>query len=395
MLPIPISTDAPLYYRPLATVGLIAANVSFYVAASRGQLGEPDDWLLTFGQGLHPGEWLLCNFMHGGVIHLLGNMIFLWVFGLIVEGKLGWWRFLGLYLAVCVAFGALMQLLALGYAGESPGGMGASAAIFGLVGIALIWAPSNEVNCVWPFALGLSFRLVHFEMTIGAFAGMYFLWESAQFFLFASFGFSLATAAGHLLGGLVGLALGVLLLRRGLVDCEGWDCFHVWRGAQPSSILAGETPSVPEVDPVAMAEKRRQHAVEAAAQIEFYLARDNLAAALALHEKMAPRLGSLELSEDALKQLIAGLHKQQAWSRLCPLLRQFLERHGDSPQAPRLRLLYADILLRRECRVASALEVLESCDEQALSDKLLETKRRLEQAARRQLKDAELELDDE
>ena len=138
---IPYSTDAPLYYRPFVTIALIAANVAAFVMTRMGEAA--DGWLLQFGQGLHPTEWFASAFLHFGVPHLLGNMLFLWTFGLIVEGKLGWWRFLLLYLLLCGLDGAVTQTVMLSYDGDSPGAGGASGVIFALMAIALFWADGD------------------------------------------------------------------------------------------------------------------------------------------------------------------------------------------------------------------------------------------------------------
>ncbi len=50
-------------------------------------------------------------FAHDGVVHLVSNMYFLAVFGLIVQGKLGWNRFLRLYLSIGLIDAALTQLI--------------------------------------------------------------------------------------------------------------------------------------------------------------------------------------------------------------------------------------------------------------------------------------------
>src|SRR5687768_4391877 len=148
---IPYSTDAPIYYWPFATVGLIAANVLIFFGVAFGNLGPVEDWVLTYGDGLHPDDWFRGMFMHGGLGHLIGNMLFLWVFGLVVEGKLGWWKFLCCYLAIGVTQSMIEQIVMLGYSGEVPGSVGASAAIFGLIAIATVWAPLNEISFLWMF----------------------------------------------------------------------------------------------------------------------------------------------------------------------------------------------------------------------------------------------------
>ena len=67
------------------------------------------DWALVLGDGLHPLQWVTNNFMHSGFFHLAGNMIFLWTFGLVVEGKLGWWRVLARVLGLAAGESAGMQ----------------------------------------------------------------------------------------------------------------------------------------------------------------------------------------------------------------------------------------------------------------------------------------------
>ncbi len=83
---LPWGTDAPIYHRPVATIGVIVVNVLIFVAFP-SPLHE--DWMLELGGGIHPLQWLSNIFMHLGLGHLLGNMLFLWAFGIIVEGKLG------------------------------------------------------------------------------------------------------------------------------------------------------------------------------------------------------------------------------------------------------------------------------------------------------------------
>jgi len=164
---IPWNTDAPIYYFPWATIGLIVANtLVFFVTASL----PPDDlepWILLFGQGLHPLQWISNCFLHAGFIHLLGNMIFLWSFGLVVEGKLGWQKFLPLYFGICGAYSLIVQLIMLGSSG---GALGASGAIYGLLAISMIWAPRNEYSCVL-----LVGRFPTFDIPILGFAMLYLL----------------------------------------------------------------------------------------------------------------------------------------------------------------------------------------------------------------------------
>ena len=148
---IPYSTDAPIYHWPIATVGLIVANVAAYSSLRSAVIMSLEDWMLSFADGIHPEQWLLSIFMHAGWMHLIGNMIFLWLFGLVVEGKLGWWRFL------CLlpgdrhgADGTRAIRDARITRATEPGSLGASGAIFGLMAMAMIWAPMNEIDVlIW------------------------------------------------------------------------------------------------------------------------------------------------------------------------------------------------------------------------------------------------------
>jgi membrane associated rhomboid family serine protease len=95
---LPWNTDAPIYHFPWATIGLIVVNTLVYFGTLESETAE--QWMLAYGQGLQPVQWITSNFMHAGLMHLAGNMIFLWGFGLVIEGKLGWWRFLIVYLGI-------------------------------------------------------------------------------------------------------------------------------------------------------------------------------------------------------------------------------------------------------------------------------------------------------
>jgi membrane associated rhomboid family serine protease len=86
---------------------------------------------------IDPWRMLSSAFLHGGLMHLLGNMIFLGALGLLVEGSLGPLRFTGLYLLG--ALGSSAVSLAWRW-GEAGGGLGASGAIAALMGgFCVIW----------------------------------------------------------------------------------------------------------------------------------------------------------------------------------------------------------------------------------------------------------------
>ena len=89
-----------------------------------------------FGPLVADGEWwrlITTAFLHAGLLHLVFNMLALWWFGRILEGSLGHWRFLGLYIASALAGSAGALLLS----PDTPT-VGASGAVFGIFGAGLV-----------------------------------------------------------------------------------------------------------------------------------------------------------------------------------------------------------------------------------------------------------------
>ena len=217
---LPYRTDTPIYHWPYATVGLIFVNTVVFLLCLSGHIDE-QSLVLPWGS-IDIWQWVTSIFAHAGFLHLIGNMIVLWTFGIIVEGKVGVLRFLLIYFAICLTSCALEQVLMLGAA--EGGSLGASGVIFGLMGIAMIWAPKNHVEVfywVWFTLIG------SFTMSI---QGAVFLIVAIEFFfqlLFTSVGIYMTSMTLHLLGAALGVVLGIYLVRSGRVDCEGWDWFSV------------------------------------------------------------------------------------------------------------------------------------------------------------------------
>ncbi len=99
---------------------------------------------------------LTALFVHGGWLHLLGNLLFLQVFGPDVEERMGRARFALFYLAagVVATYG-----YALGHAGSAQTLVGASGAIAGVLGAYLFLSPKARVTSLFPFLLFLPLRL--------------------------------------------------------------------------------------------------------------------------------------------------------------------------------------------------------------------------------------------
>jgi len=106
--------------------------------------------LFTQKYGYKPGRpgllsLLTCMFLHGDFWHLAGNMLFLWIFGDNVEWRLGRRRYVVAYLVTGVVATVSFAMLA----GNSVVPLvGASGAIFGVLGLYLIWFPHNQVRVI-------------------------------------------------------------------------------------------------------------------------------------------------------------------------------------------------------------------------------------------------------
>ena len=151
---IPYATDAAIYYRPIGTFLLIAANVvCFFMTGVSAETELARSFALEFGTGLHPLEWISCHFLHYDIFHLLGNMFFLFIFGIIIEGKIGTFPFLLLYFVIGWMGASLAQALVQWESATlAQEAGGASLVVFGLIAVSLFWAPKNEVS-FWGFII--------------------------------------------------------------------------------------------------------------------------------------------------------------------------------------------------------------------------------------------------
>ena len=157
--------------RAVCNLGLIPAELT---------LSLPPGTPFPMGEGLacltDPGRQVLhvftSMFLHGGWMHLLGNMWFLWIFGNNIEDSMGHFRFVVFYLACGVA-AALAQVLV---APASPIPMvGASGAISGVMGAYLVLYPRVRVWAIVPLGfIPVSIALPAWTMLLYWF-GMQFL----------------------------------------------------------------------------------------------------------------------------------------------------------------------------------------------------------------------------
>ncbi len=176
---LPLRDNVPTRSRPLVTYALILANVLVWVLYQLPDLqGSVDD--LAY----HPCElenscvqigqdWPLTAvtsmFMHGDWLHLLGNMLFLWIFGNNVEDVMGHVRYLLFYLLAGLAATGLQTAITLASSSEATAeipNLGASGAISGVLGAYFLILPRARILTVIFFVLR--------EIPAWVFLGIYF-----------------------------------------------------------------------------------------------------------------------------------------------------------------------------------------------------------------------------
>jgi len=163
---IPLRDINPRYSFPAVTVSLVAANLLVFIHELT--LGPLELRALFFTYGMIPARLeaffshpavslpdvavpLVTNiFLHGGWLHLIGNMWFLWVFGDNIEDRMGHGRFLGFYI-VCGVGAALAHSVA--EWGSRIPAVGASGAVAGVLGAYYVLFPHSRVVTLVPLVV--------------------------------------------------------------------------------------------------------------------------------------------------------------------------------------------------------------------------------------------------
>ncbi len=179
---IPLSDNVRGQRFPLITVVLIAVNtVIFLFELSLGP--EIKELINTFG--MTPARlvrsWsnpmvlmtlFTYMFLHGGLGHLIGNMLYLWIFGDNIEDRMGHGRFLIFYLSSGV-LASLVQIVAAPHA-QLPT-VGASGAIAGVLGAYLLLFPQARIRVLIPIPFFFFVTSVPAVLVLGG-------WFLLQFF---------------------------------------------------------------------------------------------------------------------------------------------------------------------------------------------------------------------
>jgi membrane associated rhomboid family serine protease len=182
---IPLKDNVPTRSFALVTVGLIVANFAVWIFYQLPNLNgsvlqlayQPCEVVHSCPQGTAVGQgwevtWFTSMFMHGSWIHIIGNMLFLWIFGNNVEDAMGKLRFLVFYIlsGLIATTAQTVITLAAGSALDSAvPNLGASGAVSGVLGAYLVLLPNAKVLTILFFFL--------FEVPAFLFLGFWFLFQ--------------------------------------------------------------------------------------------------------------------------------------------------------------------------------------------------------------------------
>jgi membrane associated rhomboid family serine protease len=246
MLPIPIGTDRPQRQFPWMNVLLIAANVLLYFwsqiplgpvpqalgmpgLGATGGLGAGWERFLLYPEHPRLEQFITYQFLHAGLWHLAGNMLFLYVFGNSLNEKLGHVAYLAFYLTGGVLAGCGHVLT------SAAPTLGASGSISAVTGMFLVLLPRTHIRMfVWLFVY----------VDVWEIPSMYFiLFKVGQDVVEPMLGSSSVAHTAHLSGYLSGFVLGWLLLLTRLVQRDHYDLlslFARWkRRREYQSLVAG------------------------------------------------------------------------------------------------------------------------------------------------------------
>jgi membrane associated rhomboid family serine protease len=207
MILIPLRSSERVYSTARVTAGLIAVNVAIFLYQVSLSPRALNDFVTQWGvipDRLNVASLVTSMFLHGGWLHILGNMLFLWVFGRNVEDLIGGTRFLLLYL-VCGVAAAIVQIVSNPYSRVPT--IGASGAIAGIMGAYLIKFPRSHIKTL--------FWLIFFTTLEIPAAFLLLYWFAIQFLS----GFSSLAEADYTGGGVAwfahvgGFIAGMLLIR--------------------------------------------------------------------------------------------------------------------------------------------------------------------------------------
>lgn len=218
---IPLRDENPTRAFPIITLSIIAINIAVFIyeialgEAAEGRINQyaviPYDIIHLAGPGALV-TLVTSLFLHGGIAHIAGNMLYLWVFGNNIEDRLGRLRFVFFYLfcGIAATFGHILS----GPDSRLPV-IGASGAISGVLGAYLLLYPRAKVLVLIPIFFFWRIAKIPAFWFLIIWIALQSLWGAASFALTGQEAQGGVAWFAHIAGFFAGMVfLGIFLKRR-------------------------------------------------------------------------------------------------------------------------------------------------------------------------------------
>ena len=329
----PIKTDSRLQSVPWANWLLIAANCIMFLVEASSQPGTYGRWALN-SQRPEIHQFVSYAFLHGGVAHLVGNMIFLYIFGNNICDRLGNISYLAFYLAGAVFSG-------IGYVAMNQTGMvvGASGAVAAITGAYLALLPKSHITLFyWIFIM----------------IGLYeipSLWWILAFFVkdvLGSLQESQVAHIAHVTGSIFGFLVCMLLLKTKVLARDQFDMLALmdrWnrrrqyqavirKGYDPFGHIPPSQPGARQAAATAMDEIQ-----DLRAQVSEAMAHGHLANAGSLYAQLRKRDPNQTMSRGTQLDLANHYYGTGDYQAAADAYELFLKSYGTSEQAGQVSLM--------------------------------------------------------
>lgn len=206
---IPYSSDTVVERVPVANIIIISVCVIMFLALVLDVIPEPILNLMIL-DGWQPLGFIGHLFLHAGLFHLLGNMLYLWIFGNPICDKLGAIKYFLLFFTL----GVIAAVFHLVFDGGTA--VGASGAINGIIGFYIVLFPVVKINIWYWFWL----KIGTFEISGYIPIAVWFALDAYHAFSGAGVGIAYWAHVGGFLGGVF---LGAIALKTGIVKMAHYD----------------------------------------------------------------------------------------------------------------------------------------------------------------------------
>lgn len=210
---------------PRGTIALILANVLVFAGVQMGWIAV-EEWTSVFSSW-NPVGWFSSSFLHAEWEHIIGNMVWLWVFGQVLEGAVGTRAFLIMCLAFVLGSGVVETLA---FHEVEGGSLGASGVAYAIFTAGCFTAPRTKIRVIFWFYLKprtivvpatlLAVMLIALEVMNGILRGV-----ASTVIHGGVTPMFLSTPVLHLISASIGAGAAYVGLKLNWLDAGGWDLF--------------------------------------------------------------------------------------------------------------------------------------------------------------------------